>query len=85
MGTHDPSRAASGTEVDLYRGLPGPVANVIRALSLVPDAVRTLNELGAAHYFSPAEMIDLTRGRSIDRTQMELIAGRVSALRECFY
>jgi hypothetical protein len=30
-------------------------------------------------------MTDLTRGRSIDRTQMELIAGRVSALRECFY
>jgi hypothetical protein len=80
-----PSRAATGAEADLYRGLPGPAPNVIRALSLVPDAVRTLKDLSAAHYLSPAEMIDLTRGRSIDRIQMELIAGRVSALRECFY
>ncbi len=80
-----PSRAATGAEADLYRGFPGPVPNVIRALSLVPDAVRTLKDLGAAHYLPPADMIDLTRGRSIDRAQMELIAGRVSALRECFY
>jgi hypothetical protein len=32
-----------------------------------------------------AEMRDLTHGRSLSRAQMELIAGRVSALRECFY
>ncbi len=58
---------------------------MIRALSLVPDAVRQLQDLSAAHYLRPAEMIDLTRGRSIDRAQMELVAGRVSALSECFY
>lgn len=80
-----PSGAAEGVEADLYADIPGPVPNVIRALSLVPDALRTLKDLGAAHYMTTAQMTDLTHGRSIDRAQMELIAGRVSALRECFY
>ena len=31
------------------------------------------------------EMIDLTAGRTLDRRQIELVAGRVSARRECFY
>lgn len=80
-----PSGAAAGPDADLYADIPGPVPNVIRALSLVPDALRTLKDLGAAHYMATAEMADLTHGRSITRSQMELIAGRVSALRECFY
>ena len=80
-----PSGAATGPEADLYADIAGATPNVIRALSLVPDALRTLKDLGAAHYMSTAEMPDLTLGRSIDRTQIELIAGRVSALRECFY
>jgi hypothetical protein len=80
-----PSGAATGTEADLYADIPGRVPNVIRALSLVPDAVRTLKDLGAAHYMTTAQMTDLTHGRSIDRAQIELIAGRVSALRQCFY
>jgi hypothetical protein len=79
-----PGTRATGAEKDLY-GSAAYAANVIRALSLVPDAVRQLQDLSAAHYLRPAEMIDLTRGRSIDRAQMELVAGRVSALRECFY
>ena len=57
----------------------------IRALSLVPDEVRQLRQLGAAHYLSEEEMIDLTAGRTLDRRQIELVAGRVSARRECFY
>jgi hypothetical protein len=80
-----PSGAARGAEADLYADIPGPVPNVMRALSLVPDALRTLKDLGAVHYMTTAEMTDLTHGRSLDRPQMELIAGRVSALRECFY
>jgi hypothetical protein len=80
-----PSGGARGADADLYADIPGPVPNVIRALSLVPDALRTLKELGAAHYMTPAQMMDLTHGRSLSRAQMELIAGRVSALRECFY
>ena len=80
-----PSGAATGPDADLYADIPGRTPNVIRALSLVPDALRTLKDLGAAHYMSTAEMPQLTRGRAIDRAQIELIAGRVSALRECFY
>jgi hypothetical protein len=80
-----PSGAATGAEQDLYGDMPGRAPNVIRALSLVPDALRTLKDLGAAHYMTTAEMLDLRHGRSIDRAQIELVAGRVSALRECFY
>jgi hypothetical protein len=80
-----PGNAAHGPDADLYADIPGPVPNVIRALSLVPDAVRTLKDLGAAHYMTTAEMLDLTRGRAITRQQIELIAGRVSAVRQCFY
>jgi hypothetical protein len=80
-----PSGAASGSEADLYADLPGPAPNVIRALSLVPDAQRTMKDQGGVHYMTTAQMTDLTHGRAIDRGQIELIAGRVSALRECFY
>ena len=80
-----PGGAADGDIADLYADIPGPVPNVIRALSLVPEALRTLKHLGAAHYMSTAEMTDLRHGRSLSRAQMELVAGRVSALRECFY
>jgi hypothetical protein len=80
-----PSGAARGAERDLYGDMPGPAPNVMRALSLVPDALRTLKDLGAAHYMSTAEMLDFRHGRTIDRGQIELVAGRVSALRECFY
>jgi hypothetical protein len=79
-----PNGQATGAEADLYAP-SGQTGNVIRALSLVPDAVRQLRDLSAAHYFALEEVMDLSKGRSLDRAQMELIAGRVSALRECFY
>ena len=64
----------------------GAVPNVLRALSLVPAEVANLKELGAVHYVGIDELISLGRGgRALDRGQMELLAGRVSALRECFY
>lgn len=80
-----PARKASGEEADLF---PGPAPYVLRALSLVPDAVRWLKELSAAHYLPMAggAMLDFVRGRGpLSRAQTELIAGRVSALNECFY
>lgn len=80
-----PSGRSGGADADIYAGQPGPAANVIRALSLVPDAVRQLQDLSAAHYLPPKEIMDLTRGRSINRAQIELVAGRVSAQRQCFY
>ena len=56
----------------VYPDIPGHVPNVIRALSLVPDAVRTLEDLGAAHYMTTREMTDLAHGRSIVPEQTAL-------------
>ena len=72
-------------EADLYPGRrPG---HVISAMSLVPDAVRMLLRLGAVHYL-PLESVRTPNdnaGRAMSRCQIELLAGRVSALSGCFY
>jgi len=82
-----PNGRVKGPEADLWGEMPaGQTGNVVRALSLVPDEVRGLKELSAAHYLSPREMMGLRHSRrSIDRAQIELIAGRISVLRGCFY
>ena len=76
---------AVGAESDLWKN--GQTANVVRALTLVPDAMRDWRDLSAAQYLSFAEMQNFVQAdnRSIDRKQMELIAGRVSSINECFY
>jgi hypothetical protein len=74
----------TGEDRDLYGGRRTP-GNVIRAMSLVPAEVRGLQDLAAAQYLSLEEMAQLDRGRTLDRAQIELVAGRVSALNECFY
>ncbi len=79
-----PNAGAARDDADIYAGAP-TVPNVIRALSLVPDEVRGLRELSTAHYLPVEQIVDPTASRSLDRTQIELIAGRVSALNECFY
>ena len=77
-------RAAKGPEADLYDGMPA--GNVLAALSLVPDEVRQLFDLSAVHYLPHDEMMDFgSTQRALSRAQIELIAGRVSALNECFY
>jgi hypothetical protein len=69
----------------LFEGRPR-VPNVARALSLVPGEVRQLKELSEAHYLRIDDVIDpRARMRELSRPQMELVAGRVSALNECFY
>ena len=72
-------------EDDLW--VRGQTGNVIRAMSLVPDEVRTLNDLGAAHYMENRMVRDVSQSpaRALDRAQIELIAARVSALNECFF
>ncbi len=68
--------------------LYGPLewgANVISALSLIPENVRWLHDLSEGHYLSFAEMRMPDPLRSISRPQIELIAARVSVLNECFY
>lgn len=78
-----PPGRPEGAEADLWGERTG---NVIRALSLVPDEVRGIKDLSQAHYLTLDEMTDLARGRgALDRRQVELLAARVSALRECFY
>lgn len=79
-----PVEGATGAEADLWNPT-GRVGNVIRALSVIPDAVRQLMDLSNAHYVPRDRLMDLTWGRSLSRAQMELLAGRVSALRGCFY
>lgn len=74
---------AKGPEVDLYASVFS--ANIERALSLVPNEVRGLSDLAAQHYVPFEKVQDITYGRSISRPQMELLAGRVSALNRCFY
>lgn len=67
-------------------GLPGgPAPYVLRALSLVPTEVRAWNDLSDAQYLSKSQMMRFDTVKAIDRSQIELIAGRVSALNECFY
>jgi hypothetical protein len=79
-----PIARATGAEADLYGGQA--VGNVIRALSLVPDEVRTLCDLSAVHYLPMGQVRDPSAAvGALNRMQMELIAGRVSALRQCFY
>lgn len=72
-------------EADLYGGNP-TIGNVIRAMSLVPDEVRTLQDLSSVHYLPSSQVRNPgASAGSLSRVQMELVAGRVSALRECFY
>jgi hypothetical protein len=80
-----PKDGATGLESDLWSA--GRTANIIRALSLVPDAVRDWCQLGDAQYLSFEAMgnFDQPEGRSINRMQIELLAGRVSSINECFY
>ncbi len=78
-----PGNAAVGDEADLW---PTPrTGNVVRALSLVPDAVRDLKLLSEAHYLAMEDVPDPTAQRTLTRPQIELVAGRVSAMNECFY
>ena len=77
---------AATPEADLWP--PKRTGNVIRALSLAPDEVRTLNDLGGAHYIEHDLVRDTSAskdGSGLSRPQIELVAGRVSFLNDCFY
>jgi alkylhydroperoxidase family enzyme len=79
-----PADANHGAEADLW--ISGKTGNVVRALSVVPDEVRTLLELSSAHYLPMAAVPDpRARTAHLDRQQIELVAGRISALNQCYY
>ncbi len=81
----DPKQADQRDREVVAVGPGGRSANVIRALSLVPEQVRAWKDLSAAQYLSSERMMGFETGRVLDRSQMELVAGRVSSLNECFY
>lgn len=80
-----PPEGAIGRESDLWPS--GRAANVLRALTLVPDALRDWIALSDAQYLSLEEMghFGAVGPRALDRTQIEFVAARVSAVNECFY
>ena len=79
-----PADNAGTPEADLW--LAGQTGNVIRAMSLVPDEVRTLGDLSAVHYLPNAHVRDPSASQgNLNRPQMELVAGQVSILNDCFY
>ncbi len=81
-----PADGTVGNEADLWPA-GGRAPNVLRALTLVPDALRDWRDLSSAQYLSFEGMANFVKDehRSINRMQMELVAGRVSAINQCFY
>jgi hypothetical protein len=89
--------AIDGPPAGLRPGDVGPVgawipmteekllANVSRALSLVPRTNATWRTLVTESYSRGPEMLSLTWQRALTRPQTELIAAHVSRLQECFY
>ena len=80
-----PTDQVSPAEQDLWPGNRG--ANVLRALSAAPDTVRAWQHLSETMYLSLQGMAEMIHApnRILSRMQMELIAGRVSALNQCLY
>ena len=71
-------------ESDIYA--ESNAANIYRALSLVPDEVRTFRDLDDHLYLPAKDIFDLeTDYRAISHAQIELIAGRVSSNNRCLY
>jgi alkylhydroperoxidase family enzyme len=76
----------NGKQAAKTMGLPAPSAPfVIRALSLVPAELKAWQDVSAAQYLAPDQMLGFGSVRKINRSQIELVAGRVSSLNECFY
>lgn len=86
--THSiPAGRRGGAEgADLY-GDGYPVANILRSLSLVPLEAMGLIRVLAEQYMPDGqyENYALSSQPELSRSQVELIAARVSALNECFY
>jgi len=76
---------------DIAPGDPDPYGahgtkNIHRALSLVPQEVLNFFDLDVELYLKDHEIRDFSREyRALTHAQMELLAGRVSALNGCYY
>lgn len=70
-------------EADFFAG---PPANIRRALTLVPDEARSFFDLVAQQYLPGPAMRDFAHEyRAITHAQIELLAGRISAINQCVY
>lgn len=75
----------AGPEADLWNGFG---ANVIRALSLAPDEVRSLIDLFNSHYITNDSIVGdwtICPHGGLTRIEMEVVATRVSSHNDCFY
>jgi hypothetical protein len=73
-------------DVHGYFGGAAVVPPVVRALSAVPSSRDVQRKLIAAMYMDGPDMADMDWSRgTLDRRQIELVAARLSCLRECFY
>jgi hypothetical protein len=76
---------ADASEAGIYPS-DRPPANIMKAMSLVPDEVRSFFDLVTHQYLPGAVMRDFSREyRAISHAQIELLAARVSALNRCLY
>ncbi len=67
---------------------PDQVAAVVQAYTAVPDEQDNTWRMADAQYMPDAEMVDpawTRRPGGLSRAQMELVAARVTKLRDCFY
>jgi hypothetical protein len=80
-----PQDAIGTADEDLYAGRP-TAAHIYQAMSLVPSAVKGFFDLVVNQYLPPQAMMDFDNEyRAINHAQIELVAGRVSALNQCVY
>ena len=85
VATLPPEDAVGTPDEDLYAGR-STVGHIYQAMSLVPAEVRGFFDLVTNQYLPPAAMRDFDNEyRAINHAQIELIAGRVSALNQCVY
>ena len=77
------SRSKPPTDLNL---LAVPTSMQYQAMSLVPNSVKSFFDLVVNQYLPPQAMADFENEyRAINHAQIELVAGRVSALNQCVY
>ena len=85
VSTLAPEDAVGTADGDLYAGRP-TAAHIYQAMSLVPAAVKDFFDLVVNQYLAPEAMRDFDNEyRAINHAQIELVAGRVSAINQCVY
>lgn len=78
--------ADAGEAMDGIYPTDRPPANIIKAMSLVPEEVRSFFDLVTHQYLPGPAMRDFAREyRAISHAQIELLAARVSAINQCLY